>query len=167
MRDCLLRVVLRQRDFDHDEGANAAVAVDAEVTAEQRHALVHTRKPYPLAGTIRVDERGRIESLAPVSYPKTHPPPQALEHYPYTIRARVPAGVGQGLLRDAEERRLDCDGKQPVVAHVRFEFDAETLRSQLLYLQAYRSLEPEVVERRRPEMGDHPPCLPDRPLYEA
>ena len=71
-------------------------------------------------------------------------------------RVRVLDDVRERLLDDAVERRLDL-GRQPLVAELRLEVDASPVCSpERLDEPLDRRDEPEVVERRRPQLDREP-----------
>src|SRR5919107_881548 len=138
---------LPQRNLGDYQGAGAGTARDPKVPAEQRYPLAHAGETYPFSGTGRLRRRVRRETLPVVSYGEPDYFARAVEvlqREVYPPGAGVLDGVGEGFLRNPEERRFHGD-RQPLVVEVAFVADLPPFGAQGLELEADRRFEPEVV----------------------
>ena len=148
-----------QRHLGDERRPRAGRRLDREPPADERDALAHADEPEPVVrGRVRVearavvlDDRGDATPALRVSRMLTR------------ARAGVLDDVRQRLLHDPVERRLDL-ARQPLVAELRLEVDRDA-RVCSRNVSARRSSagdEPEVVERRRPQLDGEPADVLER-----
>src|SRR5918993_426020 len=160
-----LTVCEYRRYLRHHFGTFAQGAADFQAAAQQGHPLSHAGEPEAFAGSAPVGGLLRVEARSPVAHPEVDGVVQVPKRDLYAGRRGVLADVGQGLLRDPEERGFDL-GWQALVSQRFLVVDLAAFVADLLHLQPDRGAEPEVVERRGPEVGYYVAGFPDRLLHE-
>src|SRR5215218_1645310 len=155
MIDIPFRVgLLLQRHLRHHQRSVSRFAVDLEVAGEQGYPLAHAGEAdlLPRIGPVR--HAVRREPAPPVPDLEADLLVAALERDVRPIRSRVLAYVGQRFLGDPEERRLH-DVRQPSSSQGLLVAHPKTLVAKPLHLQPERGRQPEVVEHRGAQIGDH------------
>src|SRR3712207_2562495 len=130
-----LTVHLVRRYLRHHFRTFSGIAADFQVAAQQRHPLAHTGEAQTLAGPTSVCDLLRVEAGPPIPYLQANAVVQAPEHDPHPGGGGMLVDVGEGLLRDPEERCLDL-GRQALVSQRFLVVDLGALANDLLDLQA-------------------------------
>src|SRR5919112_328899 len=150
----------RQRDLRHHRRACPGFARDLKAAPEQRDPLLHAGEADPLSRLGLSLPAVGGEPAPPVADLEAKRLAASPERDAHLLRLRVLAHVRQGLLGDPEEGCLHHFW-QALSSQVFLEGRPKPLLGEPLHLQAERSRQPEVVEHRGTQVGDHSACLSD------
>src|SRR5712692_8616492 len=154
-----------QRHLSDHPRAGARLAVHDTSPTQQPNALLHADQAQVLARSGGVLRAGRADAPTPVTDLQAHDILVLLERDSDASRPGVLPYVVQRLLRDPEQGSLGRRRQAPVAQSLVVR-GLPALPAQGLHLEPNRRCEPEVVQGRRPQTGDHPARLAHRTLHQ-
>src|SRR5258708_4277338 len=144
---------MRPRDLDGDHGALAGFTLEADLAAEQRGALTHPDQPD---GSRVVDLRGG-DAAAVVFDDEEHAPLLLAGADDHPGGTGVPHDVGERLLEDAEEGRVQVGIERGIVpqraGHVALDAGAAL---EFVGLPFERGDEPQIIENAGAQLRRDP-----------